>query len=162
MLDIFLSLPGSSRGRYRRLPPVLDGLQAYAFPPLSVIPRVLAKLREISRNGAHTSGSVLAPEAMVSGPPPSIAGTSSGSSGAPQTYCTCRSLGSFTRVSTGFAFMPGDSPALHESGRVLFYSSLPGLLGASPILAQGLPTQVAGVPLLVPLLRSLGVSPFCS
>ena len=73
--------------------------------------------------------------------------------------CACRGLAGFTRVSTGFVFMPGDSPALHESGRILFYSSLTGLLGASPILAQGLPTQVAGVPLLVPLSQSLGFRP---
>ena len=60
-----------------------DGLQAYPFPPWSIIPRVLAKLREF-RGTELTLGSVLAPEAMVSGPPPSVAGTSSGSSGAPR------------------------------------------------------------------------------
>ena len=46
MFDLFLSLPGSSGGGHGRLPPVLDGLQAYAFPPFAIIPRVLSKLRE--------------------------------------------------------------------------------------------------------------------
>ena len=51
--------------------------------------------------------------------------------------------------------MPGDSPALHESCRVLFHCSLPGFLVATPIFAQGLSTQVAGLQGLVPLSRSL-------
>ena len=77
-----------------------------------------------------------------------------------QTSCACLGLAAFTRVSTGCVFMPGDSPALHESCRVLFHCSLPGFLVATPIFAQGLSTQVAGLQGLVPLSRSLGLSTF--
>ena len=47
---------------------------------------------------------------------------------------------------------------LHQSGRILFGSSLTGLLGESTILAQGIPAQVVSVPLLVRLSRSLRFS----
>ena len=57
-----------------------------------------------------------------------------------QTSCACLGLSTFTRVSTGCGFMPGDSQALHESCRVLFHCSLAGFLVATPIFAQGLPT----------------------
>ena len=56
--------------------------------------------------------------------------------------------------------MPGDSPALHESCRFPFYSSLPGFLVATSIFAQGLSAQVAGLQGLVPLSLSLGLSAF--
>ena len=47
-----------------------------------------------------------------------------------QTSCACLSLTAFTRVSTGYAFMPGDSQALHESCRILILGSLSGFLVA--------------------------------
>ena len=52
-----------------------DGLQAYAFPPVAIIPRVLAKLQE---DGAHLSGSPLGSAPLVFGPSPAVAGSSSG------------------------------------------------------------------------------------
>ena len=96
-----------------------DGLQAYAFPPWSIIPRVLAKLRMSRGDRAHSSGSVLAAEALVSGPPPAVAGTSSSPSqpsrptvpasvssalpGSPQATASClETLPRFTRVA-GFS-----------------------------------------------------------
>ena len=45
LFHLFLSLPGSDGCGHRRFPSMWDGLQAYAFPPWSIIPRVLAKLR---------------------------------------------------------------------------------------------------------------------
>ena len=56
--------------------------------------------------------------------------------------------------------MPGDSPVLHTSGRILFCGSLPGFLGAQTIIAPGLPAEVAGVQILVPLSWSLSFSAF--
>ena len=84
MLDIFLSLPRSPCGRHGRLPPVLG--QSTGLPLSSVVSHSQgsSEAKGILRNRAHSGGSVLAPEAMVSGPPPSVAGTSSGSSGAPR------------------------------------------------------------------------------
>ena len=51
--------------------------------------------------------------------------------------------------------MPGETPALHAYGRILFHSSLPGFLGAQTIVVPGLPAEVAGVQVLVPLSWSL-------
>ena len=46
LLDLFFALPRPSVGGHGRLLQSWDGLQAYAFPPFAIIPRVLAKLRE--------------------------------------------------------------------------------------------------------------------
>ena len=82
MLDIFLSLPRSPCSRHGRLPPVLGRSTSLRLSSVVSHSQGSSEAQGISRNGAHPSGSVLAPEAMVSGPPPSVAGTSSGSSGA--------------------------------------------------------------------------------
>ena len=46
LFDIFLSLPRPSVSGTDAFLQSWDGLQAYAFPPFAIIPRVLAKLRE--------------------------------------------------------------------------------------------------------------------
>ena len=56
-----------------------NGLQAYTSPPVAIIPRVLAKLRASSGDGAHPSGSTLGPVSLVLRPAPTFAGPSSGS-----------------------------------------------------------------------------------
>ena len=84
MFDIFLSLPRSPCGRHGRLPPVLGRSTGLRLSSMVSHSQGSSEAQGISRNRAHPSGSVLAPEAMVSGPPPSVAGTSSGSSGAPK------------------------------------------------------------------------------
>ena len=48
LFDLLLSSPRSDVSRHGRIPAVLGRLQAYAFPPVSLIPRVLAKLRASS------------------------------------------------------------------------------------------------------------------
>ena len=55
-----------------------DGLQAYAFPPVAVIPRVLAKLRASTGTelGTHSCGSPLGSAPLVFGPGPAVAGSS--------------------------------------------------------------------------------------
>ena len=58
-----------------------DSLQAYAFPPVAVIPRVLAKLRASTGDGAHTSSSTVGPAPLVLRPAPAFAGSSSGPAG---------------------------------------------------------------------------------
>ena len=47
--------------------------------------------------------------------------------------------------------MPGDSQALHKGSWILFRCSLSGFLVAKNIVAQGLPTEVAGLSFVVPL-----------
>ena len=84
MFDIFLSLPRSPCGRHERLPPVLGRSTGLCLSSVVSHSQGSSEAQRISRNGAHPSGSVLAPAAMVSRPPPSVAGTSSSSSGAPR------------------------------------------------------------------------------
>ena len=86
MLDIFLSLPGPSGGGHGRVSLVLGRSPGLRLSSVVHHSQSSSEAQRISRNGAHLSGSVLAPEAMVSGPPPSVAGTSSGSSGAPRPH----------------------------------------------------------------------------
>ena len=82
IFNIFLSLLGPSGGGHGRVSPVLGRSPGLRLSSVVHHSQSSSKAQRISRNGAHLSGSVLAPAAMVSGPPPSVAGTSSGSSGA--------------------------------------------------------------------------------
>ena len=54
-----------------------DGLQAYAFPPVAVIPRVLAKLRASKGTELTLVTPHWAPAPLVLGPDPAFAGSSS-------------------------------------------------------------------------------------
>ena len=47
--------------------------------------------------------------------------------------------------------MPGDCPAIHQSGRFLLRGSRAGFLGAPAIFALQLPAEVVRLPVLVPL-----------
>ena len=110
-----------------------DGLQAYAFPPWSVIPRVVvAKLRE-SRDGAHPDRSLLASASVVPRPPLPAA-VSLPLPGSPQASASCL-----------------ETQALHEGSWILFRCNLSGFLVKKTIVEQGLPTEVAGLPYVVPL-----------
>ena len=76
MFDLFLSLPGSSGGGHRRLPPVLGrsaGLCLSSICHHSPSPR---EAQGISGDGAHPSGSVLGAAPLVSRSPPAVAGPS--------------------------------------------------------------------------------------
>ena len=89
-----------------------DGLQAYAFPTWSILPRVLAKLR-VSPGLEFT---LIAPTGLSAlGLPTSFTSRSLLRWLCPSaaTSCAGLSLTAFTRVSQGFGFMPGDSQALH-------------------------------------------------
>ena len=84
MLDIFRPLPGPSGGGHGRITQVLGRSPGLRLSSMVHHSQSSSEAQRISRNGAHLSGSVLAPEAMVSGPPSNVAGTSSGSSGVPR------------------------------------------------------------------------------
>ena len=47
--------------------------------------------------------------------------------------------------------MPGDCPAIHQSGWFLLGCSSAGFVGAPSIIVLQLPAQVVGLPVLVPL-----------
>ena len=84
LFDLFLSLPGPSSGGHGRVSPVLGRSPGIRFSSVVHHSQSSCQTLGVSRDGAHLSGSVLAPEALVSGPPPAVAGTSSGSAGAPR------------------------------------------------------------------------------
>ena len=102
-----------------------DGLQAYAFPPVAVIPRVLAKLRastgtELTLVAPHWGQRPwfsdllqlsLAPPAVPSGPP-AIASLSSSLPGSPSAQASClASLQRFTRAA-GFSSTVAEQASL--------------------------------------------------
>ena len=95
-----------------------DGLQAYAFPPVTIIPRVLAKLRasrgtELTLVAPHwTQRPWFSDLLQLSLAPPVIRRTV-------QTFGACLGLVIFTRLSISSGFMPGDSPAIYQSRRLL-------------------------------------------
>ena len=84
LFDLFPSLPGPSSGGHGRVSPVLGRSPGIRFSSVVHHSQSSCQTPGVLRDGAHLSGSVLAPEALVSGPPPAVAGTSSGSAGAPR------------------------------------------------------------------------------
>ena len=159
LFDIFLYLLRPSVSGHGRLPPVLGRSSGLCFPPFAIIPRVLAKLRE-SRG---TELTLVAPHWAQRPWFPDLLQLSLAlqwSSPTASTSCSSLGLGSATRVSTGCGFMPGDSPAIHQSSGFLVGSSCAGFLGASSVIARQLPAQVDSLQILVPLSWSFGVSSF--
>ena len=77
MLDLFLSLPGSSSSRNGRIPPVLGGSSSIRVSTVVHHSQGSGKAQGISGCGAHLGGSVLAPVALVCRSPPPVAGFSS-------------------------------------------------------------------------------------
>ena len=84
LFDLFLSLPGSPGGRHRRPSPALGRSPGVRFSFVVHHSPSSFEAPAVAQDGAHLSGSVLAPEAWVSGPPSAVAGTSGGSAGAPR------------------------------------------------------------------------------
>ena len=145
MFCFFLSLPGSDGGGHGRLPPVLGRASSLRLPSVVCYSPSVGEAPRVSGVGAHSDRPLLSSAPLVSRPPSPVAGPSAATS------CTCLSLPAFTRVSKGFGFMPGDSQALHEGCRILLCCSRSGFLVATPILAQGLPAEVASLSSVVPL-----------
>ena len=129
-----------------------DGLQAYAFPPWSIIPRVLAKLRE-SRG---TELTLVAPYWPQRPWFPDLLHLSL----APPVTLPLRP--DLLRLPRSLSLYQGLHRLRLHAWRLsgASHCSLPGFLVATPIFAQGLSTQVAGLQGLVPLSRSLGLSTF--
>ena len=115
-----------------------DGLQAYAFPPVSLIPRVSGQAPCVLGDGAHSSGSTLGSASVVRGSPPAVAGPSCSSAfqarppapasvsaslpGSPSAQASClETLQRFTRAA-GFssAVAIQSSLARRPSSRALY------------------------------------------
>ena len=58
-----------------------EGLQAYAFPPVAIIPACSREAPGLHGDGAHPSGSTLGPAPLVLRPAPAFAGSSSDPAG---------------------------------------------------------------------------------
>ena len=154
LLDLFLSLPGSSVGGHGRLPPVLGrstGLRLSSICHHSQSPR---EAPGISGDGAHHCGSTLGSAILVSGSPPAVAGTSGHPSrssrppapaslsaplpGSPQATASClETLRRFTRAA-------GFSSAVAEQSS----------------LARRLPAPLVCLLILVPFSWPFRLSPF--
>ena len=146
-LSLRARTPSSSPGTVFRL-----------TPPFAIIPRVLAKLQE-SRGTEllwlRIGNSTLGFWTSSSGRWPLRS-----SFQIVPTSCSCLDLGSATRVSTGYGFMPGDSPAVHQSCRFLVCGSRAGFLGAPSIFACRLPAPMVCLQILVPFSWPFSLSPF--
>ena len=81
MLDLFLSLPGSSSGGYGHVHPVLGRSSGLRVSSVVHHSQGSGEAQGISGNRVHLGGSVLAPTDLVSGPPPPVAGSSCSSAG---------------------------------------------------------------------------------
>ena len=79
MLDLFLSLPGSVGSGHGRLPSTLGRSSGLRVSSLVHHSQSSGEAPEISGDGAHLGGSVLASASLVSRPPSPVAGPSGGS-----------------------------------------------------------------------------------
>ena len=113
-----------------------DGLQAYAFPPVAVIPRVLAKLRA----STGTELTLVAPHWLLQWSYHPV-----------QTSCACLGLVISTRISVGSGFMPGDSPAIYQSRWLLLRNSGAVFAGAPSIFTRGVSGTVVHLSWVVSL-----------
>ena len=78
LFDVFLSLLRPSVSGHGRLPPVLGRASGVCFSSICHHSQSSCQTPGVSGDGAHASGSALASAALVSGPPPAVAGPSCG------------------------------------------------------------------------------------
>ena len=129
-----------------------DGLQAYAFPPVAIIPRAIIPEDESSRR------------------PSALGSPTCSNSRWPlrwfyqtvQTSCACLGLNFFTRVSISSGFMPGDSPAICQSRGFLLRSSGAVFASAPPILTRCVSASLVCLSFMVSRDRPFHLSPYLS
>ena len=123
-----------------------DGLQAYAFPPVAVIPRVLTKLRA----SKGTVLTLVTPH-WAQRPWSSFRWLLQGSCRPVQTSCACLGLVISTRISVGSGFMPGDTPAIYQCSWLLLRCRGAVFAGAPSILARSVSGTVVHLSWVVSL-----------
>ena len=146
---LFLSLPGSSGSGDRCISPVLGRASSLCLP--SSVHHSLGPGETVcfSGNLSDISGSVLAPEAMVSRAPGLGSGSSGGVTKSPRRSVSTPCRVCVIQISSGFDFMPGDSPEIHSCGRFLLRCSFSSGAGLLSFLEDELPTQVVDLSILV-------------
>ena len=78
LFDLFFSVPGPSVSGHGRFSPVLGQSSGVCISSMVYHSPGSSQAPGVSGDGAHAGGSVLASAALVSGPPPAVAGPSSG------------------------------------------------------------------------------------
>ena len=76
LFDLFLSVPRPSVSGHGRFSPILGRSSSVCFSSVVHHSPRSCQAPGVSGDGAHAGGSVLASEAVVSGPPPTVAGSS--------------------------------------------------------------------------------------
>ena len=114
-----------------------EGLQAYAFPPVAIIPRVLATLRastgtELTLVAPHWAQCPWFSDLL------SFRWLLQWSYRPVMTSCACLGLVILSRISVGSGFMPGDSPAISQGLWLLLRSRGAVFAGAPSILARSI------------------------
>ena len=156
LFHLFFSDPRPSVSGHGRLSPVLGWSSGVCISSVVHYSPSPSQAPDVSGDGAHSGGSVLAAEALVSGPPPAVAGTSSRPSRPSRPPVPAL-------VSSALPGSP-QATASCQGGRFLVRCSFAGFVGAPSIFAHQLPAQVVGLPFLVPFPWSFSVSsdPFYS
>ena len=78
LFELFLSLPRPSVSEHGRLSPILGRSSGVCFSSVFHHSQDSSQTPGVSGDGAHANGSALASVALVSGPPPAVAGPSCG------------------------------------------------------------------------------------
>ena len=138
-----------------------DGLQAYAFPPVAIIPRVLAKLRA----STGTELTLVAPHWAQR---PWFSDLLQLSLAHPVNLPARQDLlrlprsRHLSRISVGSGFLPGNSPAIYQSRWILLLSSGAVFAGAPSILARCISGTMVHLSCVVPLQWPFSLSSYLS
>ena len=138
LLHLFLALPRSSGDGDGRSTPILGPPPGLCVPSLGYNSAGPTQALLVIRSCADSDCPLLASEAMVSGP--------AGPSGRPFGGIASSSRSPHpTSLSTGFIFMPGDSPAICQGCGILFPRSFSGWLGSAIFFSHQLPAEVVSL-----------------
>ena len=157
---IFLSLPRPSVSGHGRLPPVLRRSSGLCLSSVCHHSQSSCQTSGISGGRSSPLWLRIGLSALCFRTSSSCRWPLRWASQIVQTSCSCLSLGSAIRVSTGYGFMPGDFPAVHQSRGFLVRSSGAGFLGAPFIFTSQLPAQVDSLQIVESFSWSFGVSSF--
>ena len=115
-----------------------DGLQASSFPPVAIIPHVLATLQASTGTELTLVASTTGPSALGSRTCSSFRWLLQWSYRPVMTSCACLGLVIFPQISVGSGFMPGDSPAIARNLWLLLRSCGAVFAGAPSILTRSI------------------------
>ena len=152
LFGLFLSIPRPSVSGHGLLSLILGRSSSVCFSSVVHHSRGSSQAPGVSGEGAHAGGSVLASEAMVSGPPPAIAGSSGGPARPSRPPAPAS-------VSSDLPESPqATASCLETLRRFTRAAGFSSEVASQASFALQLPAQVGGLPVLVPFLWSFGFS----